>query len=157
MQSSVRKKVSVTIIGLLAIVAIALAVALAVLPNARYNAGVKQGETKQLEVLKNDRHRGVVPNLVGQNANQVGYWSLGGPMRIKINNTVSLGADFITQNGEEITADNAKGYKVVSQEPKAGTIFDVQYEKDSNGKEYDNLVNSTGIEDVTLTLEKVNK
>ena len=154
------KKVMVVsvIVALVAGVGV-LAYFLTTLPNARYDTGYKvgleQGKHEQLASIKGDMHKGVIPSFVGQNSNQVGYWSFEGQMRVEINSAVNLRVKFVTPNGEEVTHDNAKNYKVVSQEPKAGTVFDVTYEKDESGKEYEGLVRSTGIQEVVLNVEKI--
>lgn len=170
-----KNKLSITIISVLAVIAIGLGIALGITYTSRYSAGTQAGygegakagyskgakeeKSKKIESVKNDRHKGVVPDLVGQNAKQASYWPAydGSLPRIAIdsNDVVTLLARFKTPDGEEITKDNANKYKVVSQTPKAGTVFDISYAKDSSGKEYDNLVSDTGIDSITLTLEKV--
>lgn len=101
-----------------------------------------------------DRHKSIVPNLVGQNLNNVGYWSLSGPRYIMID-YATLPLYFVTPSGEEITEANISGYKVTSQDPVGGTVFDVIYMTDDEGNEYDNLVDMTGISSITLTIEPV--
>lgn len=167
-------KLSNTVIAVLAIISLGLGVALGVTYTTRYNAGTQAGygegaktgydkgskeeKSKKIKSLKNDRHKGVVPNLVGQNAKQAAYWTaLDGRARVSIDSTglINVLIAFKSPNGEEITKDNANEYKVASQTPAASTVFDVTYMRDSNGKEYDNLVSGTGIDGITLTLEKV--
>lgn len=167
-------KLHTIITAILAIVAIGLCIALSITYTSRYDAGfqvgyasgnkagyakgVDAGEKSQIQSLKGDRHKAVVPDLVGQNASQVGYESISGAFYVSITNgIVRLPLKFKAPDGEAITKDNAKNYKVVSQEPKANTVFDVSYVKDENGKEYDNLVETTGVQSITLTVEKIAK
>ena len=70
-----KSKLSIVIIAVLAVAVVALGVVLAMMYDSRYDEGVKVGKSEQLEVIKSDIHKGIVPDLVGQNASQVGYWS----------------------------------------------------------------------------------
>ena len=152
-----KSKLSIVIIAVLAVAVVALCVVSAMMYGSRYDEGVKVGKSEQLEVIKSDIHKGVIPDLVGQNAAQVGYWSFDeDKSRIHIHEPwVSLPIAFKTSTGELINKEAAKNYKVVSQEPKAGTVFDVVYEKNSAGEEDDMSVASTGVQGITLTLEKI--
>lgn len=77
-------------------------------------------------------------------------------MRIYINTSdASLPLLFKTPNGEAITEDNIQDYKVVSQEPKANTVFDITYKVKSDGEEFDSSIATSGVQNVILTLEKV--
>ena len=158
--NAVTKKASIVVLVVLVVAVAILGYTLTTLPKARYEAGyqagIKQGEKNQIEIIKQDRHKGLIPDLIGQNVNQVGYWSFGGDSRIEINRVVNLGLKYKTPNGEEVTESNANQYKVISQEPKAGTLFAVEYETTESGKEYDNLVKSQGVENIILTVEKIN-
>ena len=155
--SEKKSKVSIIIIAVLAVVAVGLSVVLAITYGSRYEEGVKVGKAEQIEVIKADIHRGVIPELTGQNASQVGYWLFGDEeSRIHIHEPwVSLPISFKTSTGELIDKEAAKNYKIVSQEPKAGTAFDVVYEKNSDGGEDTMSVASMGVQGITLTLEKI--
>lgn len=171
---NMKGKLHTIITAILAIVAIGLCIALFITYTSRYDAGfqvgyasgnkagyakgVDAGEKSQIQSLKADRHKAVVPDLVGQNASQVGHESYNGAFYASMaNGAVNLPLKFKAPDGEAITKDNAKNYKVVSQEPKANTVFDVSYMKDENGKEYDSLVETTGVQSITLTVEKIAK
>lgn len=155
--SEKKSKVNIIIIVVLAVVAVGLGVVLAITYGSRYSEGVKVGKSEQLEVIKADKHKGVVPDLVGQNAAQAGYWSINeDKSRVHIHEPwVSLPISFKAPDGELINKEAAKDYKIVSQEPKAGTVFDVVYETESDGSEDDTSVASTGVQGITVTLEKI--
>ena len=154
--SEKKSKVNIIIIAVLAVVAVGLGVVLAITYGSRYEEGVKVGKAEQIESIKGDRYKGIVGDLVGLNADQAGYWTLGEDRRIHINtSTASLPLLFKTPSGEAVTEDNIKDYKVVSQEPKANTVFDITYEKYSDGEEADSTLATSGVQNVTLTLEKV--
>lgn len=123
-----------------------------------YAKGFAEGEKKQIASLKSDRHKGVVPDFVGQNVSQVGESSSDGDFYITVvNGVIQVPLKFKSPSGEAITQENAKNYKVVSQDPKANTLFDITYLKDENNKEYENLVQTMGIQNLTLTVEKISK
>lgn len=154
--SEKKSKVNIIIIIVLAVVAVGLGVVLAITYDSRYDEGVKVGKAEQIESIKGDRYKCIVGDLVGLNADQAGYWTLGEDRRIHINtSTASLPLLFKTPSGEAITENNIKDYKVVSQEPKANTVFDITYEKYSDGEEADSTLATSGVQNVTLTLEKV--
>ena len=158
MATSERKnKLSIIIIAVLGVAVVGLGAGAASIYNSRYGEGVKAGKAEQLEVIKSDIYKGVVPDLIGQNASQVGYWLYGDEdSRIHINDPwVSLPISYKAPDGELINKETAKNYKVVSQEPKAGTVFDVVYEKSSDGSEDTTSVASRGVEGITLTLQKI--
>lgn len=163
-----KSKVSVIIITLLMVVIVVLSAILAVTYNSRYNKGVeagieegvaegiKLGRSEQIESIKGDRYKGVVGDLVGLNASQAGYLSWAGERRIHINpSDASVPLLFKTPNGESINEDNIQDYKVVAQEPKAYTVFDITYEIYSDGEESGRGLATSGVQEVTVTLEKV--
>lgn len=166
------KHLHAALTAVLAILTIALSVGLFITYSTRYEAGsndgyasgsktgyskgVKEGEKKQILSLKGDRHKEAVPDLVGQNASQVGNTDSDNDFYLTIvNGIIRVPLKFKTPNGEAITQENAKNYKVTSQEPEANTVFDITYLKDGNGQEYENLVETMGIQNITLTVEKI--
>lgn len=160
--SGKKSKVSIIIIAVLAVVAVGLGVVLAITYGSRYKEGVNEGKkigkSEQVQIYKGDSHKGIVPDLVGQNASQVGSWSDDGE-RVSVDiipgHSVYLPVKFKAPDGVAINKESAKGYKVASQEPAANTVFDVTYMKDSDGKEYDNLVDTMGVQSIAVTLEKI--
>lgn len=159
-----KSKASITIITLLVVVSIALGAILAVTYNSRYNEGVEAGtaegielgRAEQIESITADRYKGAVGDLVGLNASQVGYISLADEWRIHVTpSQASVPLLFKTPNGESINGDNAQDYKVVAQEPKANTAFDITYQTNSDGEEFDSLLATSGVQKVTVTVEKV--
>jgi hypothetical protein len=159
---------------LLAVVTILLCITLFITYTSRYEAGsrngyslgnkkgyakgVAEGEKKQIQSLSGDRHKEAVPDFVGQNASQVGQDSSDGGFYLPLNQgVIELPLKFKAPNGEAITQENAKNYKVVSQDPKANTVFDITYEKDENGEEYRSIIETMGIQSITLTVEKISK
>lgn len=152
--SEKKSKVNIIIIVVLAVVAVGLGVVLAITYGSRYDEGVKVGETKQIESIKADKNKAVVPDLVGQNAGGFGYWiggsDIGTEWRIHTSETTNMPVMYKAPNGENLNEETAKNYKVVSQEPKANTVFDVVY-----GTGYADEVESMGVKNITVTLEKV--
>uniref|UniRef100_UPI0025F47024 hypothetical protein n=1 Tax=uncultured Corynebacterium sp. TaxID=159447 RepID=UPI0025F47024 len=56
--------------------------------------------------------------------------------------------------GAAVTEDNLQEYKVIAQDPAPYTVFEVVH-KDYNGTELSWMLESIGVQSVTLTLEKL--
>ncbi|MFZ1382045.1 MAG: hypothetical protein WAS54_04550 [Scrofimicrobium sp.] len=100
-----------------------------------------------------DKYTGVVPDFVGQNMAQAAYWT-GAMFAVPIGNA-GVYLRVVSSDGAFITDENAADYRIVSQDPLPGTVFAVTYLLDSNGEEYDNLVDSQGIEEVVVNVEPI--
>ncbi len=101
-----------------------------------------------------DKYTGVVPNLLDQNVAQATYYALNESFRVQVGNG-NLLVRLINPDGVLITEENAANYKIVSQDPAAGTTFEMTYALDSDGKEYDNLVDTQGIEEIVVNVEPI--
>lgn len=104
--------------------------------------------------VASDKHIGVVPNLVGQNVAQAATWSLNEDFRVMVG-AGNLLVRIITPDGTLVTEENAANYKIVSQDPAAGTSFKMTYMLDEDGKEDDWLVDSQGIWEVVVNAEPI--
>ncbi|MEQ3452403.1 hypothetical protein ABM133_08435 [Enterococcus cecorum] len=104
----------------------------------------REPETKYIKYVK---------DYTGRNVASIGWFN-------ETNSWTQVGEAnmptvFITKSGEAVTEENAKDYKIVSQEPAPGTKVELTYEKDENGKEYDNLVENTSVSEYVFHVEKV--
>jgi hypothetical protein len=100
-----------------------------------------------------DKHIAYVPNFVGRNASQVGTERLSGAIMTDIGKA-SIDVIFITPDGSLITADNAMNYKVVAQDPAPDTEISITFDTDSDGEEYDSLVDYASLDCITVLLSK---
>lgn len=100
-----------------------------------------------------DKHTGTVPNFVGQNLAQVGFWNENS-LAVPVGHG-GLHLRVVSSDGALVTEENAASYKVVSQDPAGGTTYKITYFLDDDGKEYDALVDSQGIEEVIVNVEPV--
>ena len=122
-----------------------------------FEEGLAQGKSEQVEALKADPTKGVIPDFVGGNADAVGYWSAGGPRRLEVN--VKGGTIPIilkATDGSAATKDNLQEYKVIAQDPAPYTVFEVVHDTFSSG-ELSPILESSGVQSVTLTLEKLSE
>ena len=122
-----------------------------------YEEGLAQGKSEQVEALKADPTKGVIPDFVGGNADAVGYWSAGGPRRLEVN--VKGGTIPIilkATDGSAATEDNLQEYKVIAQDPAPYTVFEVVHGTYSSGN-LSPILESSGVQSVTLTLEKLSE
>ena len=101
-----------------------------------------------------DKYTGVVPNLLDQNVAQATYYAMDESFRVQVGKG-NLLVRLITPDGTLITEENAANYKIVSQDPAAGTTFEMTYVLDNDGKEYDNLVDTQGIEEIVVNVKPV--
>ena len=121
-----------------------------------YAQGEESGRNEQLETIAADPHKLVIPDFTGLNASEAGSGE-SADRYLKIN---SLGSTmpirFKTPDGSALDDSNIKNYKVVDQDPKPGTIVDITYAS-SGGKEYESIITSMGISQITLVVEKVSE
>jgi len=109
---------------------------------------------EETEVYEDDRYTKHVKNYVGRNASSVGTLRMSGNF-MESYGALDLLVVHITENGEAVTEDNVADYRVVRQEPAPGTPISLEYKKNSEGEEYDNLLESSSIKELILHLEKV--
>lgn len=104
-----------------------------------------------------DRYTYYMPNFVGRNLNTCGYISLGGDLRFRLGeaniklNIVSSDGSFI-----ELEEDVLKNYVVYAQSVEPNSEFKIQYEVDSAGNEYDNLVDQQSYKEIDIYVKPVN-
>lgn len=106
----------------------------------------REPETKYMKYVK---------DYTGRNASTAGSLRLSGQYMDDYGDA-NVPIVHITKDGEAITEENIKNYKVVSQEPAPGTKINITFEKDENGKETD-LVEDFSPNEIVLHLEKVKK
>lgn len=104
-----------------------------------------------------DKYTCYIKNYVGKNLAAIGYTSLGGERRdyygdanIKLALSTQDGAVIDLEDEEQVAS-----YVVVRQDVPANSPMNLTYMKDSDGKEYSNLIDSQSYETVTLTLRRV--
>ena len=104
-----------------------------------------------------DKYTQYVGKYVGMNAASVGYTSLGGDRMVKIGSGY-LQITYVTPDGTYVGADdeeNLKNYVVTAQSIEPNTEVKLTFQKDSDGKEYDNLVDHQTYERIDLAVKKV--
>ncbi len=105
-----------------------------------------------------DKYTHYVSTYVGRNLADAGYISLGGELRAHYG-AGNVKIIPITEDGSFISMDNdgeeLKNYVVLGQNPAPNTPITYTFSKDSNGKEYDNLVSAQSIESIELQVKKL--
>jgi hypothetical protein len=104
-----------------------------------------------------DRYTRHVRSYVGRNLAACGYISLGGDLRDSYGETtvklviVTSDGTYVDQTDEEAL----QMYRVVDQNLEPNTPIVLTYLTDSDGKEYDNLVDSASVEEISLLVERI--
>ena len=104
-----------------------------------------------------DKYTWYMKNYVGMNASAVGYASLGGQRMDRYGASV-IKIVFVTKDGTHIPIDDdeaLKQYKVSAQSYEPNTEIKYTFQTDSEGTEYDNLVDSKNIEEIVLSVDKI--
>ena len=105
-----------------------------------------------------DKYTWYMKNYVGMNAAGVGYTSLSG-QRMDVYGAGYIKIVFVTPDGTHIdfseNDDQLKGYKVSAQSYEPNTEIKYTFQTDSDGKEYDSLVEHQSIEEIVLSVDKV--
>ena len=148
---------------------LALAAAMSVTLVACGGAGASsgdQGATQQqedqqpssVEIKQSpDKYTWYLKQYVGMNAASVGYESMDG-FRRDAYGAGALKIVFVADDGTYIDPGNEeqlKNYVVTGQSLDPNTEIKYTFEVDSNGEEYDSLVNSQSIDEVVLAVNKV--
>lgn len=118
------------------------------------NTSYKPSYTELLPTL--DRHIYHIRDYVGRNAASFGDYY--GDDRIDKYGAGNLRISFASEDGSyiELRDENIiKCYIVTGQDIKVNTELKLEYETDSRGKEYDNLIRSQNYEEITLTVKKL--
>lgn len=105
-----------------------------------------------------DKYTWYVNNYVGQNLASFGYTSMGGDRMDEYGEGL-LKIIPVTEDGSYINIEKDKElaeYMVVAQDLEPNTEIKYIFEKDSKGKEYDNLIDSQNYEEIVLLCRKVN-
>ncbi len=98
-----------------------------------------------------------IQDYVGRNAASIGYTSLGGD-RLERYGAGVLKFIFVTEDGTYLDYENEnmlKQYVVAEQSLKPNTEMKLTFQKDSKGKEYDNLVDYQNIETIDLLVRRL--
>lgn len=106
-----------------------------------------------------DKYTQYVGKYVGMNAASVGYTSLGGDRMVEIGKGL-LQITYVTADGTYVGTDdeeNLKNYVVTAQSIEPNTEVKLTFQKDSDGKEYDNLVDHQSFDKIDLAVKKVNE
>ena len=110
--------------------------------------------TEQLPTL--DRHEYHVREYVGRNAASFGKYS--GDKRLDEYGAGELRIVFTAEDGSFVDAsdiNNLKCYFVISQDIAPNTELQLNYETDSKGQEYNNLIKSQNYEEINLTVRRL--
>lgn len=104
-----------------------------------------------------DKYTWYIADYVGRNLSNCGYTSMGGDRRVEYGEA-NLKLIIIPEDGSFIEPDDAeilKSYVVTSQNVAPNTELKLVFDKDSNGVEYSNLVDSQNIEEIELYVKKI--
>lgn len=104
-----------------------------------------------------DKYSAYIRNYVGKNLYTVGYTSLGGDFRDRYGEGNIL-LNIATEDGSYIDIKDKglmKQYVVTGQSVPPNTQITYTYDKDSDGKEYDNLISSQSIDSINLTVKTI--
>lgn len=104
-----------------------------------------------------DKYTWYIQDYVGRNVASVGYTSLGGD-RLERYGAGVLEFIFVTEDGSYLDYEDEavlRQYIVVDQNLKPNTEMKLTLQKDSKGKEYDNLVEYQSIETIDLKVRRL--
>lgn len=103
-----------------------------------------------------DKYTAYIKDYVSRNCATVGYESMGGDRNDYIGKGY-IHLVMITESGEYVgvTDDELKNYTVVSQSLEPNTEVKYTFDKDSDGNEYDNLVDWQNISEIVLKVRPV--
>lgn len=104
-----------------------------------------------------DKHIAYINNYVGMNAASAGYTSLAGDRRDTLGESAIL-IEYVTADGSYVGSDdedNLKNYVITAQSVEPNTEVHLNFSKDSDGNEYDNLVNYQTVDEIDLAVKKV--
>lgn len=111
------------------------------------------------EVIKNspDKYTWYVQDYVGRNAASFGYTSLGGD-RLERYGAGYLEFIFVTEDGMYLDYSDKsllQEYIVIGQNIAPNTEMKYEFQKDSNGQEYSNLVDFQNLRFIDLTVKRI--
>ncbi len=103
-----------------------------------------------------DKYTAYIKDYVSRNCATVGYESMGGDRNDYVGNGY-IHLVMITESGEYVgvTDDELKKYMVIGQSLEPNTEVKYTFDKDSEGNEYDNLVDWQNISEIVLKVKPV--
>lgn len=104
-----------------------------------------------------DKYTWYIKDYVGMNAASVGYEAIDG-FRHDAYGSGNIKLVFVAADGTYVDPgndDQLKEYVVTGQNVEPNTEMKYEYEVDSDGEEYDNLINFQTIDEVVLSVDKV--
>lgn len=104
-----------------------------------------------------DKYTWYIKNYVGKNCAMLGYTSISED-RFDRYGEALLKLIFVSSDGNfvDITSDESlKEWVVIGQDIEPNTELKLVFQKDSNGEEYSNLIDSQTYEEIVLTVKKV--
>ncbi len=103
-----------------------------------------------------DKYTAYIKDYVSRNCATVGYESMGGDRNDYIGNGY-IHLVMITENGEYVgvTDEELKNYVVVAQSLNPNTEVKFTFQKNSDGEEYDNLIEWQNISEIVLKVKPV--
>ncbi len=104
-----------------------------------------------------DKYTQYIDKYVGMNAANVGYTSLGGDRMIRIGDGL-LEITYVTADGSYVGIDDEealRNYVIVAQSIEPNTEVKFDFEKDSDGNEYDSLVEHQSYEKIDLLVKEI--
>lgn len=120
----------------------------------------KSGEVQHTPVAikrSPDKYTWYIQDYVGRNAASIGYTSLGGDRLARYGAGVPEFI-FVTEDGTYLDFEDEsvlRQYIVVDQSLKPNTELKLTFQRDSKGKEYDNLVDYQSIESIDLLVRRL--
>lgn len=103
-----------------------------------------------------NRHLFYIPNFVGRNLASCGYISMAGDLRFRLG-AANCKIVVVASDGSyvEMEKDALKNYVVYEQNIEPNSEFKVEYKLDSEGKEYDNLIEHQSYEEIELYVKPI--
>lgn len=117
----------------------------------------ESSETSVTIQSSTDKYTWYIKNYVGKNCASLGYTSMGGDRMDRYGEGL-IELVFVTPDGTYVDIENdddLKQYSVTGQSIEPNTEMKFTFLKDSEGKEYDNLVASQTYEEIVLSVKKV--
>lgn len=104
-----------------------------------------------------DKYTWYIKNYVGKNCASIGYTSLGGD-RLDEYGKGLISLVFVSANGSYVdfsSNETLREWVVTGQSLEPNTELKLTFDKDSNGKEYSNLIERQSYEEIVLSVKKV--
>lgn len=119
----------------------------------------KEQKTVDLTEIKPspDKYTWYIADYVGRNLASCGYTSMGGDLMHKYGEGI-IELIIVADDGSFIDPEDTealKNYVVTGQSIAPNTELKLTFDKDSDGVEYDNLVESQNIEEIELTVKRL--